>query len=468
MSSDLNILGGVLGLGNPVYDPSAAQGYLTELRDRQKAADTEYNDVLQRRRAKVADMSRIVDEATRALVATRTGRVNLPMMSAAAGMLAPTRTGSFGESIGNALGAAVPTLQADRTSEDQNILRTTNLKSLPITMGEGIDKDEAAQIAQRGNTLLAQRSAVERGVLNAQSSGMKLVMKQDAELRKIAAANAKAQMQAAQKAGVMYNADDTEVMRQLQEAEYAKLFKQAYGVWPTQAPGGTHANKTFTDEDAKEMYKLPERIEMEKKEEREYYAAVSSAGQAAQNNLSALNFAQPPPGTQVPGLLAPIAVTAARIAEAFGLGGKWGQQIQNAATDVGKMKAVLQGFVLDMQQQQKGVQTEGDAQRMANVIANITNPEELNIVMFNWMKSQQLGAMYRAELADKYVAGRRNSASGIRNYLGDNDRFDLSRTATNGKRVTLWEFYNGYKDRNPNLGGDELLKQAIEAWKTLK
>lgn len=53
--------------------------------------------------------------------AARQGSVNLPLLSAAGALLAPTRTGSFGESLGNAMSAAAPVLQRQRQMESQDL-----------------------------------------------------------------------------------------------------------------------------------------------------------------------------------------------------------------------------------------------------------------------------------------------------------------------------------------------------------
>jgi hypothetical protein len=53
--------------------------------------------------------------------------VNLPLLAAAAGMLAPTRTGGFGESVGNAMREAVPALGQQRQMVQERALQQARL-----------------------------------------------------------------------------------------------------------------------------------------------------------------------------------------------------------------------------------------------------------------------------------------------------------------------------------------------------
>jgi hypothetical protein len=527
--SDTSILGGVLGLGSNVsYDPEAAKGYLTQIEQRKADTDRKfeeaqsrrrgavgeakgylkeqegratklegnYDDLVAQRRATVANMQKVVEEATRALLQTRENRVNLPLLAAGSAMMMPTSTGGLGASLGQAGMSAAPFISADRKSNDENIMRMANLKSIPLTMGEAIDrdvgsdisgrlgraetarektmqsvlamndsidKDTAAQLAQRGNVLEQQQGAVTRGVMTAQTTGMKQVQKDLNDLRKQAANEAKNRMAIALRDGSTYEGDDAETEGQLTEALYQQLFKQKYGVWPAQANTGKDATP---EEIEKSVPKMPRSIPKETKQERDTYTAISSLGSTSEGQLSALEFAQSD-RPQVPGMLAGPALWASRLAEVVGLDGDWGKQIADAGTDVGKMKAIVQGFVLKMQTEQKGVQTEGDAKRMAEAIANVTNTEGLNKLMFSWMRSQALGAKYAADQADAYVKGNKGRASGINAHMNEKGRVPLVRSGPGGGKVTLWDYVQAYTARNPEMKREEAEKKAIEMWNSL-
>lgn len=462
--SDISILGGALGLGaNPSYDPSEAKGYLTTLNREQTRTEGEYKDAVAQRRARVAQMQSVVDDATKALIEARVGRTNLPLMAAGAAMMAPTSTGGLGASLSNAGAAAVPAIERQRAGNDAHIKQLADLKSVPLTMGDGVDKDVAAQLATRANTLQQQSSAVQRGVLTAQTAGMKAVQKEANELRKQAAQEAKNQIAASLRSGATYEGDDGAVERQLTESIYAQLFHQRHGVWPGQAGLGRDASP---EEVEKMVPKLPRLIPKETDKEREYYTGLSSAGSTAESTLSALEFAEPT-GNQVPGMLAGPALWASRVAEVFGVGGDWGKQLAEAGNEVGKQKAILQNFVLDMQKQQKGVQTEGDAIRMAQTIANVGNTGELNKLMYNWMKSQAIAAKWQADQVDKFVTSNKGRASGI-NDFANKQRLDLVRPGPNNAKVTLWDFVEGYRKQNPDMPRDAATNKAVEMWKSLQ
>lgn len=77
------------------------------------------------------------------------GQTNLPLMAGAIGALQPTRTGSIGETIGNAFGAALPQIEKQREIERQ----------LQAALGQG-DIDQAntqMQGAQGDETFLDKR-----------------------------------------------------------------------------------------------------------------------------------------------------------------------------------------------------------------------------------------------------------------------------------------------------------------------
>lgn len=461
--SDISLLGGALGLGTPSYDPKEAKGYLTELGTQQQKTEREYNDIIARRREKVDEMRRIVEDATQSLLQARQGEINLPLLAAGAAMMMPTSTGGLGASLGQAGMAAAPFVTADRQRQQNNIMQLANLQTMPLTMGEVIDRDTAGQLATRLGNLEQQRSAVTRGTLTAQMTGMKAVQKEVGDLRRQAAQEAKNQMASALRSGSTYEKDNAEVERELTDAIYAQLFHQRYGTWPGQATAGRDLS---AEEIAQQVPKMPRSIPKETKQERDTYTSISTLGQTAEENLSALDFAEPA-GSQVPGMLAGPALWAAKLAEVVGLGGDWGKEIADAGADVGKMKAILNKFVLSLQTEQKGVQTEGDAKRMQEAIASVSNPAQLNKLMFSWMRSQALAARFQADLADQYVRGNKNRASGINAFLNEKARLPLVRPGPNNAKVTLWDYVDAYARQNPDMPKGEAQRKAIEMWQSL-
>jgi hypothetical protein len=59
--------------------------------------------------------------------AQQNGGVNLPLLAAAGALLAPTRGGGFGESLGNAMTAAVPVAQKQQAVEEQRALQAAQM-----------------------------------------------------------------------------------------------------------------------------------------------------------------------------------------------------------------------------------------------------------------------------------------------------------------------------------------------------
>lgn len=64
------------------------------------------------------DVAAALDQATQNILAQREGRVNLPLLMWASGMGAPTRSGSFAESMGQGLQMAGPAIAAGRQEEN--------------------------------------------------------------------------------------------------------------------------------------------------------------------------------------------------------------------------------------------------------------------------------------------------------------------------------------------------------------
>lgn len=76
------------------------------------------------------------------LTANQAGQTsNLPLMAAAAALLSPTKSGSFSESLGNAIGSAVPVTQAQRQQQNQQ----AKLMSDYGVAGADVDTDLAKQ-----------------------------------------------------------------------------------------------------------------------------------------------------------------------------------------------------------------------------------------------------------------------------------------------------------------------------------
>jgi hypothetical protein len=143
----------------PVMMPPAqaniplAQGFLAQHRAAMEARQPQIADVQQKQQASIDEMTRILDETTSALRASRQGRVNLPMLALGAGMMGP---GNFGDQVGRGLANMVPAIQQSRKEEDEF---QSNIAGLALK------KAQIAQLPMRDQ--LAYLKAVQLGDLNA-------------------------------------------------------------------------------------------------------------------------------------------------------------------------------------------------------------------------------------------------------------------------------------------------------------
>lgn len=523
--SDTSILGGVLG--SPSYDPDQAKGYLGDLKKQSTQADAEYNDVVAKRKERLGQMQTIVDEATKALLQAREGRINLPLLAAGAAMMGPTRTGSFGESMSNAGKAAVPALQADREGADRNALQTANLKTIPLTMGEAIDKDTEGQIATRRNALLSQTMGINRGMLQAQAAGTKLAVKDLNDLRKQAAQNAKNYMMSAQKAGHQFEGDEATILQQMTEAEYAKLFNAKTGKWPSQFISGKE--DMSPEEIAKTLPKMPVvtgNTTARKQAEAEAKAALANAKangtiydaddatvyqnmveRLYQDKLKELNIS-PKEAKEIPplpraiekeskddlkkagelrdagntananfnklnsldvegttqGVLAPVVEELGRWASSFGLtGGKLDELIRSSA-NITEFKKISAQMLQEIQSTQKGTQTEGDAKRIAEAMQKVTNSKEANKLIVGFLQSQNISNMYAQDIANEEIGRNKNRATGIDKFVNENARMPLTHVI-DGKTITLYDAYANMRRSNPSMPSDKAMRETVRLWK---
>lgn len=97
--------------------------------------------------------SQRIEEMQQAREASRNGGVNLPLLAAAGAMLAPTKTGGFGESLSNSIGAAVPLAQKDRALEEQTQMRMAQQEwNAAVKKAELADRSEGRTLQDRRDT----------------------------------------------------------------------------------------------------------------------------------------------------------------------------------------------------------------------------------------------------------------------------------------------------------------------------
>lgn len=112
------------------------------------------NDATSQRKEALSSKLAAIQRATERLTAlspTGPGRVNTPLLAAASGFLAPTRTGSIGESIGAAGRAALPAIEQQRQQEAQYEDKNTQLQLLAEQAKESGSKLDYEDLVNRLN-----------------------------------------------------------------------------------------------------------------------------------------------------------------------------------------------------------------------------------------------------------------------------------------------------------------------------
>jgi hypothetical protein len=182
---------------NAVNDPYAAISIAANpppLQDNQAAADQlafgqslrgqgsptqQYEALRGQRDAAAAQKAKSIQDAMAILQAGKNSQTtSLPMLAAAGAMLAPTRTGAFTESLGNAFSAAGPAIARQRQEDWQQNEAQANLGveagSIPLQVSSEDMQDfwkrmQLAEQAQQGAALVGGRTQVSQ--VNAQAKG---------------------------------------------------------------------------------------------------------------------------------------------------------------------------------------------------------------------------------------------------------------------------------------------------------
>lgn len=463
-------------LTQPEYDPTASKGYLTDLKAQGDKSQASYDDTMAARKNRLADMQRIIAQATESLAKAREGGINLPLLAAGSAMMMPSSTGGLGASLGAAGAAAGPAIARERQNTTEDIMRNANLRTLPLTMGDTIDRDTAGQLSQRINSNQTQQGNVVRGMLTAEGTNNRMKqqaeiaqarLKQAAELagirlsdkdlndmRKQASTEAKNQMNAGLKSGAIYEGDEATIEKQMTDALYAQMFFSKYGKYPGQMTSGT--NETGN------VPQMPKRIEKESKDDLAKLGETRTAGNSANASFNQLNAVKWDDTTQ--GVLAPVVQELGRWASSFGVPGEDIKKLVNAGADVTEFKKITAQTLQDIQNKAKGTQTEGDAKRIAEALQGVTNSKEANALIRNFLQSQNLSAMYAQDVANDYVAGQKNRATGIDKHLNEQSRMPLTHVV-DGKTVSLYEAYQRMRAVNPKMDANDAMKETVKMWK---
>lgn len=143
-------------------DPATAAPIAAGLSNDIAGYKSQYDAAQAARRSRIDESRRIVEAATRAISAARAGNVNMPMLMAGAALMGPTRTGSFGESLGAGLTAAGKSIETGRSEDAKTALEKANLQQMPVTMADNVDASDATHSAQMLTAAQRDKSMIDR------------------------------------------------------------------------------------------------------------------------------------------------------------------------------------------------------------------------------------------------------------------------------------------------------------------
>ncbi len=199
-----------------------ANQFLTKHNASMTARQPEIDNTLSRMQLTTDSMTKMLDDTTAALKASRQGRINNPLLAMGAGML--SNTGNFGSQLGAGLTQMIPQIHADRKEEDdtnlqlaQLALKRGALEQLPLE--KKLDYMKALQMGDLGSV-----RAIEQSLIRAQAKDPNTaIAKQAAEDAKLRQRTVQQAMEEARKA---VNAETADM--NLTDADKAKLIAERF------------------------------------------------------------------------------------------------------------------------------------------------------------------------------------------------------------------------------------------------
>lgn len=213
-----------------------------------------------------------------------------------------------------------------------------------------------------------------------------------------------------------------------------------------------------------EAYAKASSMERGKDDEKWVTAADTEAGVAA-GNMSTVQQVRALDAKT--GRLEPAKAWLGQWAAALGIEKTLPKNWNKAAVDVPSFNAVAMQVVLDKQIEQKGVQTEGDAVRMRQTFASITNPEEANDFIMRAYNAQAQRMLDKQAFAQQYrtYPGMDGQVKGVQTAWSNFIReMPLVIKDRNDKPMFVNEFMDLWKQHNPN--DENWWQHAHDAWIT--
>lgn len=163
------------------------------------------------------------------------------------------------------------------------------------------------------------------------------------------------------------------------------------------------------------------------------------------------------------GRLAPAKEFFGSWAEAFGL--KSYQKAINEAKDLTAFNAIATNVVLDKQIMQKGVQTEGDAQRMRETFVQMRNPMAANDLILRYAEAQATRSMEQSAFLEAFKNQHKTYKGAKAAWLDYIKKTPMVKKV-NGQAVFFNEFND--KARAANEGMEGLDDAILNDWRSIR
>jgi len=150
-------------------NPELAKEFLARHRADMEARQPDIDQILGKMQLSTDSMSKILDDTTASIKASRAAQTNLPLMAMAAGML--SNRGNFGNQLGAGFSAVIPTVQKDREQDEQMQMQLAQLALRKSAIEQGpLEAKLAYMRALQTGDINAAR-AIEQALIRAQGQG---------------------------------------------------------------------------------------------------------------------------------------------------------------------------------------------------------------------------------------------------------------------------------------------------------
>lgn len=162
-------VGSVYPADTGATNPALAMEFLKKHREDSAQRQPDIDSVFSRMQMSTDTMTKLLDDTTSAIKASRSGQMNMPLMAMAAGML--SNRGNFGNQLGEGLAAAVPAVYKDRAADDQMNFHIAQLGMRKAALEQAPLAAKLAYMkAMQTGDLTAIRT-IEQALIRAQATG---------------------------------------------------------------------------------------------------------------------------------------------------------------------------------------------------------------------------------------------------------------------------------------------------------